>query len=133
MEIIYKTNDEMSNFAYCSKIFKGKTPLNGFNKVTETMFEQIGTKEYNSRNVYFNDTIEGTLYLCYPLSVVIKEKIKFSSLHELIKGIRDTYKKIYRSQKSIEKYGVWGHGIYDLCIESIKIYEGNIIDVSIGS
>jgi len=92
--------------------------------------ESVNDNKYRVRNVNFEETINGTLYLDYPLSVVIKEQIKFKSLHELIKEIRKVYKEIY---KKPNEYGVWGHSIFDLVIESIIIYEDNLIEVNIGS
>lgn len=131
MEIIYNTNANKSNFTYCSELFEGKNILNGFNKLSENlMCESVAGKEFDVRDVKFNEELKGKLYLCYPLSVVVENDIKFNSLHTLISEIRKTYKKIY---KAPIKYGIWGHNIYDLVIESIKVYEGNLVSVSIGS
>lgn len=132
MEIIFKKNSKQSNFSYCADIFKGKEKLNGFNKMLESveLCEPIEGKEFYVRDVKFDETIDGKLYLCYPLSVVVEQDIQFNSLHELITEIRKTYKTIY---KAPIKYGIWGHYIGDLVIESITIYEGNLVDVSIGS
>lgn len=145
----------MSNFQYVSNLCKGRKVLNGFNKLDELMMcESIADNGYNVQNVSFDKEIIADLYIDYPLSVVVKEEIKFNSLHSLIKEIRRTYKKIYkeeeRTMSKIKKnnpdlinrgfsngsFGVWGHDIYDLVIESIKILEGEekpIVDVSIGS
>lgn len=154
MEIIYKTNENKSNFEYCSEIFKGKKILNGFNKLEETMlFERIDDDDFNCQNVYFDSEIKADLFLCYPFKVVVKSEIKFKSLHELISEIRKTYHKIYKKEsqtlKTLKKnpslynrgtsdgsFGIWGHDIYDLCICSIKIYEGEdkpLVSVSIES
>lgn len=134
MEIIYKRNEEVSNYAYCDMIFKNKKALNGFNKMLEQVeFEHVAGEEFNVQNVFFENPIQGTLYLCYPLNVVVKEKIEFDSLYSLISEIRRTYRQIYEEEATKRKYGIWGHGIYDLVIEAIKIYEDNLIDVSIGS
>jgi len=130
MEIIFKSKKEKSNFSYCADIFKGKKKLNGFNKMVESLCERVSDDEYSVRDVSFNEDLTGTLYLCYPLSVVVKEEIHFNSLHTLISEIRRVYQKIYEDPIT---YGVWGHSIYDLVIESITIYEGNLVDVSIGS
>lgn len=155
MEIIYKSTEEKSNFSFCSDIFKNKKVLNGFNKLEEDlMCEMIADDEYNCQNVSFDKKIIADLYLCYPFSVVVKNEIKFKTLHELISEIRKTYRQIYHEEKktmtqmikknkhlinrgfSNGKYGIWGHDIYDLVIESIKVCETDdkpIIDVSIGS
>ena len=130
MEILYKSTKEKSNFKYCSEILKNKEILNGFNKLG---YCPVGQDIIECGNVKFDKTISGYLYLCYPLSVVIKENIKFNSLHSLIKEIRKTYSKIYKDYNSSIKYGIWGHGIYDLFIEGITIYKDNSIGVSIGS
>lgn len=132
MEVIFKTNSNCSNFSFCSNLYKGKKVLNGFNKLEE-IFEMIDDNEYNCRNVKFDEKINGILYLCYPLSVVVKFDIEFDSLHKLIDEIRRCYKEIYKNRKNIIECGVWGHDISDLVIESIKIYEDNLVDVSIGS
>lgn len=132
MEIIFKKNGNVSNFSFCSNLYKGKKTLNGFNKLEE-MCERIDNDEYNCRNVRFDEKIAGTLYLCYPLSVVVKFDIEFDSLHTLIDEIRRCYMEVYKNRKTMVQCGVWGHDIYDLVIESIKIYEDNLVDVSIGS
>lgn len=155
MEIIFKSNENQSNFNYSSNLFKNKKTLNGFNKLEETMlFERIENSEFNCQNVNFDKEIIGDLILCYPFKVVVKEEIKFKTLYELISEIRKTYHKIYsmeaKALKTLRKrknsynrgtsdgmFGIWGHDIYDLIISSIRIVENNddkpLIDVSIES
>lgn len=154
MEIIFKSNENQSNFNYCSQLFKNKETLNSFNKLEETMFcERIDDTEFNCQNVSFDNEITADLILCYPFKVVVKEEIKFKTLHDLISEIRKMYHKIYSQEaktlKKIKKnkslynrgtsdglFGIWGHDIYDLCIESIRIVKGEdklLVDVSIGS
>lgn len=130
MEIIYTTTKDKSNFQYCGEIFKNKKVINGFNKMNETLCEMVAGNEFEVGDVKFKDTINGILYLDYPLSVVVKENITFSSLHELITCVRKAYREIY---KDPNKYGIWGHGIRDLVIESLRLMEDNIVEVSIGS
>ncbi len=159
MEIIYVSTPSKSNFNYCSEIFDGKKPLNGFNKMIEKvdLFDRVDETEFWTRNVKFEEEIIGELYLCYPFSVVIKENIKFSSLHELISEIRRTYQAAYALEKETSSkkammiceedpnsplmnrnktngvVGIWGHDISNLCIESITLYESNLVRVGIGS
>lgn len=134
MEIIFKTTKDKSNFAFCSELYKNKKTLNGFNKLKEMVIcEPISEDEFECRDVKFDETINGTLYICYPLSVVAKFDIKFNSLHTLITEIRKAYKEIYKNRKTMINCGVWGHDIYDLVIESINVCEGNLVDVNIGS
>lgn len=147
MEIIYKTSKNKSNFEYCSDLFKGKKVLNGFNKLGENVWEQVATNDFDCQNVLFEKEIIADLFICYPLSVVVKDEIKFKSLYELISEIRRVYNQIYyeefkdfskkkKENTFTEKFGIWGHSIYDLIIESIKIFEGEdkpLINVSIGS
>lgn len=155
MEIIFKTNENQSNFNYSSNLFKGKKTLNGFNKLEEQMiFEPISGSEFECQNVTFDKEIVGDLILCYPFKVVVKEEIKFKSLHELISEIRRVYHQIYaqeaKTMRKIKKlnpnlinrgisdgdFGIWGHDIYDLIIASIRVVEGDekpLIDVSIES
>ena len=155
MEIIYKTTEEKSNFSFCSDIFRDKKVLNGFNKLDEEiMCESITSDDFRCQNVSFDKEIIADLYLCYPFKVVVKNEIKFKNLYELISEIRKTYRQIYHEEKKtmtklVKKnkylinrgvsngtYGIWGHDIYDLVIESIKVCETDdkpIVDVSIGS
>lgn len=154
MEIVFKKTANRSNFDFINKLFSGKKVLNGFNKLSEELlFEPIMSKEFEVQNVFFEKEIVADLYLSYPLSVVVKEEIKFNSLHQLITSIRTTYRKIYKEEtksmsklktnrnlynrgESNGKYGIWGHEIYDLNIESIRILEGetkSLIEVGIGS
>lgn len=152
MEII-NTNNE-SNFEYTRNLSRDRKVLNGFNKLSEAiLFECISDNDYEVQDILFKNPITADLYINYPLSVVVKETITFNSLHSLIKAIRETYRKIYKEEeksmtkiklskrlynrgKSNGKYGIWGHSIYDLVIESIRILEGDpnpIIEVGIGS
>lgn len=140
MEII--RNKEVDNFTYVNDLCKGRKVLNGFNKLEELMLsEYIVDKDYECQNIFFEKEMEATLYINYPLSVVVKENIKFSSLHDIIKAIRKLYKQIYKDEKKANKgglsiYGIWGHYISDLCIECIQILEGEdkpIIRIYIGS
>lgn len=159
MEIIYVSTPKKSNFNYCSEIFENKKPLNGFNKMIEKvdLFDMVDDDVFQTRNVMFEKEIIGELYLSYPFSVVIKDEIKFSSLHELISEIRRVYHAAYSLENgtSIKKampmyeedpnsplinrnrtdgvIGIWGHDIGDLVIESITLYEGNLVRVGIGS
>ena len=151
MEIIFRTNENQSNFNYSSEIFKGKETLNGFNKLEETMLgEAIGASEFYCQNVTFDNEITADLILCYPLQVVVKEEIKFKTLHELISEIRRAYHTIYAKEAktlksmrrnkskdvSDELFGIWGHSIYDLSMASIRIVKGEdkpLVDVGIDS
>lgn len=134
MEIIFKTTKDKSNFTYFSELFKNKKILNGFNKLSESLLcEQILNNRFMCRNVKFEDKIKGKLYICYPLTVVVKFDVEFDSLYSLISEIRKAYKKIYKDRNTMIKCGVWGHDIGDLCIESIRVCEDNSIEVGIGS
>ena len=128
MEILY--NDKKSNFKYLSDIFKNKEVLNGFNKLN---YCPVGQNIFDCGDVKFDKDINGKLYLAYPLSVIVKEDVKFNSLHSLINQIRKTYREIYKNRESAIKYGIWGHDIYDLQIEGITIYKDYSIKVFIGS
>lgn len=130
MEIIYKSTKQKSNFKYCSELYKNKKVLNGFNKLG---YCPIGHNHIECGDIKFDKEINGTLYLVYPLSVVVKENIKFNSLYSLINKIRETYQEVYKNRESCIKYGVWGHDIYDLIIEGIILYEDNSVEVNIGS
>ena len=105
MEVIFKTNSNCSNFSFCSNLYKNKKVLNGFNKLEE-VFERVDDDEYYCRNVKFDEKINCTLYLCYPLSVVVKFNIEFDSLHQLIDEIRRCYKEIYKNRKTMIECGV---------------------------
>lgn len=144
MEIIFTSNKEQSNFDYCSKLFKNRKTLNGFNKLEETMlFEGISNTHFNCQDVSFYSEITADLILCYPFNTVVKEEIKFKTLYDLISEIRRTYNEIYsektrnlRNKKPNKLFGIWGHSIYDLSISSIKIVEGEnrpLVNVSINS
>ena len=154
MEIVFVGTEKRSNFDYASKIFKNGKVLNGFNKLNESVvFEPIMAKEYEVQNLFFEREIEADLYITYPLSVVVKDTIKFKSLYELIDCIRSTYQQIYKEEDETSaniaeikglynrgvsngKYGIWGHSIYDLVIEGIRVLEGKekpIVEVYIGS
>lgn len=130
MEIIFKNTKNKSNFTYCSEIFKDKKVINGFNKLG---YCPVGQDIIECGNIKFDKEMEGTLYLAYPLSVVVKKNIKYDSLHSLINAIRSAYQEIYKDYNSSIKYGIWGHSIYDLFIESITLYEEGLISVGIGS
>lgn len=104
MEIIYRTNEiaNKSNFEYCSDLYKGKKVLNGFNKLSEELLgESISDSDFYCKNVFFNEEIVADLYLCYPFKVVLKEEIKFGSLHELISEIRRAYNQAYYNERKL--------------------------------
>lgn len=102
MEIIYKTTKQKSNFTYCSEIFKDKDLLNAF----DSLIEPVSTDEIMTGNVKFENSIKGNLYLCYPLTVVVKSEIEFDSLHKLISEIRRVYEEVYKNRKSMISCGV---------------------------
>lgn len=137
MEIVFVKTGKLSNFDYSSKLFKNKKVLNSFNKLEELMiFEPIASNEFEVNDILFPEEISADLFLSYPLEVVVKQSITFKSLYELITKIRSTYKEIYKEEEKTHKFGIWGHSIYDLCIEGISIMEGKdnpIIRVYIGS
>lgn len=159
MEIVFVSTPKQSNFDYCSKLFKNKKPLNGFNKLIESVdiIDYVDDDEFQVKNLRFDSEIKGELYLNYPFSVVIKDSIKFSTLHELISEIRRVYHEAYALEEQTSKklmmpmyeedpnsslmnrnktngvIGIWGHDIGDLVIESITLYEGNLVRVGIGS
>lgn len=140
MEIVFFKTEKRSNFDYYNKLFKNTKILNGFNKLNESLIsESIISNDYECQNVLFTDEIKADLYIAYPLSVVIKQPIKFKSLYELIDCIRNTYKQIYKEDNINDKnknYGIWGHSIYDLQIETISVLQGAkgvVVKVGIGS
>lgn len=121
-----------TNYEYLNNLCKGRKVLSGFNKLEESLLnEYMLGKDYECQNVFFEKEIEADLYITYPLSVLVKETVSFSSLYELIKNIRQVYKKIYKEErKSFKdsekgKYGIWGHELSDLYLEYIKILEDN--------
>jgi hypothetical protein len=75
------------------------------------------------------------LILNYPLSkefsFIVKTGKKGLDLPALLKKIAQTYVKIY---KHGDKYGIWGHGIEDLSIQTIHVdHEKKRIKVGMGS
>ena len=132
MKVIYENGDEkISNFKYYDDLFKEGKVLYEFRLV-----EKVDDNEIECENFTFNNEIEAKLYIDYPLSVVIEEDIPFNTLHELISKIRDTYSQIFDINNKENKYGIWGHWIWDLVIEGITIYEKDniiLIELSIGS
>lgn len=90
-------------------------------------------------------TYKGTCYLKYPLSVVAEFPIEFSSMEELWEKVRSAYEEIYKEEEESSsvtpglipnmynrnrtngKFGIWGHGINDLVLESVIICEDKII------
>ena len=132
MKMIYENEDgKISNFEYYTNLFKeGKVLYN------IDLIEQVDSNETECKNFTFNNEIKAKLYIDYPLSVVIEEDITFNTLHELISEIRNTYNKIFDINNKENKYGIWGHWIWDLIIEGITIYEKDntiLINPSIGS
>lgn len=105
MEIIYVSTPKQSNFDYCSKLFKNKKPVNGFNKLIENVdiFNRIDDTDFWCKNVKFDSEITGELYLSYPFSVVVKDDITFKSLYELISEIRRVYKEVYDLEAETSK------------------------------
>lgn len=115
-----------TNFhAACSKTENLKT-IKEFD-----VFALIDDKKiYSPKKNTSLDDEEYTIHLCYPLSVALKVTFKAKSLYEIINNIRAVYKKIY---KQPDYYGIWGHVMEDLSITSIKMKEGNILEINIDS
>lgn len=132
MKVIYENgNGKVSNFKYYSNLFKGGKVLYNFDLV-----EKVDNNETECENFTFDNKIKAKLYIDYPLSIVIEEDITFNTLHELISKIRDTYSQIFDINNKENKYGIWGHWIWDLVIEGITIYKKDntiLIRPSIGS
>ena len=128
MEIL-KPIENKTNFEQARSFTKDKSILNGFNKLSEP----ICNKKNYCKNVLFENTLKADIYLSYPLKTVVHDTIVFNSLYDILKSIKNIYISIY---KNPNLYGIWGHSIYDLIIESITIYKGNeqpVISVGIGS
>lgn len=98
MEITIKPFVEESNFKANANIYKNIPELIIFN-----VYEAISDKDIRTKNVFFDDVIEGKMFLCYPLQVNVEVKVRFKSLHSLIYQIRKAYRLIYQCP---EKYGI---------------------------
>jgi hypothetical protein len=66
----------------------------------------------------------------------IKQAIQFPyhhdggfTLKDVLLSVQDGYKKIYADE---EKYGVWGHEVHDLFIESVEAATPTLIVLSVG-
>jgi hypothetical protein len=103
---------------------KKKTSISKFIDCNYYLMDVINNPEQPELNLPANQTYE--LELTYPLSKPYpKFKIhtnKGMKLPKLLKKIGNAYSKVYTTP---EKFGVWGHGIEDLCIEGIKIDNKN--------
>lgn len=131
MKVIYETNDKMSNFEYYTSLFEKGKVLYDFN-----LSEIVYSNKIECKDHIFKDKIKAKLYLDYPLSVVVEKNIIFNTLHELISEIRKTYNQIFNINDKENKYGIWGHWIWDLVIEGITIYKKDnmiLVSPSIGS
>lgn len=119
--------DNNNNFAACAEVYNNKEISHEF----EEVLCPVDSKDFwDVKDVKFDTPKNLILYLCYPIRTLVKVEETCNSLYEIINFIRRAYKEIY---KSPEKYGIWGHYISDLQIESITIYENKYLEVSIGS
>lgn len=118
--------EKENNFAECEEFYKGKKETKSYD-----IFEQIDNKKFFSKNIKFKSKFNGIVYLDYPLKVTAKIIIyDIKDIYDIIKGIREAYKQIYKNPLL---YKIWGHWIGDLCIEEITLMEDNLIHVFIGS
>lgn len=149
MEIVYASKNfpEVNRMYY--DLFEGKEPIMKFKPL-----ENAADDSFRHEDVKLDNTITAELYVKYPLSVLVKDIITFSTLHELVSEIRRVYREIYdledETKTEIVKVnpqlinrgfsngmmGIWGHTIEDLCIEEVLIFDGPerpIIQMFIGS
>lgn len=126
MEIKIKNFTEKSNFEADANFFKNKKITNSFNHINAL----VADRDLHVKNIFFENKIVGSIILCYPFKTLVEVKISTNSLHDLIRTIRKAYRWIY---KDPDKYGIWGHTICDLSINSIKIYDNKFISVDIDS
>lgn len=81
-------------------------------------------KKDNGVEIFSNELVSGmklSLDIFYPLSVKHSINIDIvddTNVSTIISKIVLEYRKIY---KNPEKYGVWGHGLGDLWIESLTL------------
>ena len=82
-------------------------------------------------NKHGTPTPKRKTYLSYPLGVAVEVNIvNGNSIGKILWQLAQAYKEIYVDP---DKYGVWGHGMRDLYFENIRIYNNQVIEVSIGS
>ena len=115
--------------------------------------KQVRENLINSNKVVIKDE-KITMNITYPLSVEVNRTLEkkggftrmdiFKNIYEAYKqiyeeeekgvGDPDSYDNLYNRKKSGGKYGIWGHYIGDLVIESV-IYDPKekMLDMFIGS
>lgn len=109
----------------------------------------------NENKVVLIPNQEFTLKIDYPLSTPAKFKFKSGkkgiTTKQLIKKIREFYKKVYDEEDSSAnsgtghipgmlnrdfsdgKYGIWGHDIGDLVLVEAKVSNKNVITLGVDS
>lgn len=94
---------------------------------TARMFLQISMGSCSKGNVTIPPNKTYTLRLDYPFAgekhyFTIKSGKKSLSANDLIGKICSIYEnKIYKNDATMDKYGVFGHGIDDLTLSEIKV------------
>lgn len=115
--------------------------------------EKLRNKIINPDEIIIPDE-KITLKITYPLSVEVDREYEqrggfsrmdlFRYIYEAYKNIYDeeeeqvgdpgTYERLYNRKKSEGPYGIWGHELGDLCLESIR-YDPKmkIVNLHVGS
>ncbi len=143
-----KQKDPYGNFIYYLDIEDHGTPL-----IIDYADENLRNRIINPDEVIIPDE-KITIKFTYPLSVeIVREyeqkggfsrKDLFRHIFEAYKNIYDeeeqqvgdpgTYKNLYNRKKSEGPYGIWGHQLGDLYLESIRYDpKTKIVNLDIGS
>lgn len=104
-------------------------------KETVSLELSISSLEYVKGSVTLPPNTEYTLRITYPIEEIVSTKIKVGEKEmselQLCREIFLVYYQIYQDP---EKYGVWGHGLGDLVLESIEVdHDQKSIKIFVGS
>lgn len=93
---------------------------------------------WKGKDIQLPPNSEFTLVIDYPLRTPVRIKMEVDKeglgFIGLVKFIVLCYKKIYKTYKKDNKYGIWGHCIEDLVLEAIHInHEKKEITLGMGS
>lgn len=84
------------------------------------------------RVVWYGEDL--TITINYPLQKEYTFKVSGPlTRQQLAEVIQKHYKKIYASEESIARWGVWGHGLEDLILHTVYVYKDGKAEVGVDS
>lgn len=105
----------------------GVSSRDNFEKYTDVKKDLIVKIEYPTEKPFVVKIMRSTSTSNYNKKSMTAPEITFG---ELVWAVAQAYVYVYAHAK---EFGIWGHCLSDLAIESVKVYSNGVVDLGIGS